>query len=439
MRTSMSTLFTRLLRILSIKSQHHDDVWLFLSCTIRDMQLLLFVHVSFLLSQNCFYGNILISDREKEYFMPVTHTEVLSVLAERMNKFEQAMDPLHRKQTGSYYTSLDLSMVMMEELVNSLPKKKKKELYKLRFLEPCVGTGSFVFAYLAGAAYLGFTKEQYHELLTNIYVCDINQEALDQYRTSLTFLAKKMFGIELDDEYFDSHIGGGLLFNVNSAMPRYISIDEVFGENSEQSFDIVATNPPYKNLKAEYAHYNDRAERELDKLRYSIIGSGAANYLKYSAAGVLNLYKLFIEEIVERYAKNDASVSLLIPSSLLTDKTCEKLRTQLIRTYSIKSIKIIGEESRFVDAQQALCALLAVKGAKMGKIKISTDYGGKSEETISAKAGDIITPGNGNAIIVMKGEDCDTYHKMSTFPKIKDLPYIINMRGELDLTAPAAE
>lgn len=366
--------------------------------------------------------------------MPVTHTEVLSVLAERMDRFEQAMDPLHRKQTGSYYTSLDLSMVMMEELVNSLPKKKKKELYKLRFLEPCVGTGSFVFAYLAGAAHLGFTKEQYHELLTNIYVCDINQEALEQYRTSLIFLAKKMFGIELDDEYFDSHIGGGLLFDVNSVMPRYISIDEVFDENSEQSFDIVATNPPYKNLKAEYTHYNDRAEHELDKLRYSLIGSGAANCLKYSTVGVLNLYKLFIEEIVERYAKNDASVSLLIPSSLLTDKTCEKLRTQLIRTYAIKSIKLIGEGSRFVDAQQALCALLAVKGAKMGEIRISTDYGSKSEETISAKAGDIITPRNGNAILVLKGEDCDIYRKMSKFPKIKDLPYIINMRGELDLT-----
>ena len=59
--------------------------------------------------------------------MPL-YNEILTVLAEQMNAFEQAIDPLHRKQTGSYYTSLELSAVMMEELINSLPKKKKSML-----------------------------------------------------------------------------------------------------------------------------------------------------------------------------------------------------------------------------------------------------------------------------------------------------------------------
>lgn len=367
--------------------------------------------------------------------MPVNHRDVLSVLAEQISSFEQAFDPLHRKQTGSYYTSLELSTVMMEELINTLPKKKKSSLFKLRFLEPCVGTGSFVFAYLEVAARIGFTKEQYEELLSNIYVCDINRAALDQYQSSLTFLAENLFGVTLNDEYFEKHIGGGLLFDVDNDMPRYISIDEVFGKGSEQSFDIVATNPPYKNLKAEHSHYEDNAKHELDKIRYSLIGSGAASYLKYSVVGVLNLYKLFVEEIIERYTKKDASISLLIPSSLLTDKTCERLRTRLIGTYAIKSIKIIGEESHFVDAQQALCALLAIKGGKTGKIKISTNYGGKTEETITVQSNDVITPGNGNSILVMNGEDYAIYRKLGAFPKIKDLPYIINMRGELDLTA----
>lgn len=363
------------------------------------------------------------------------NNEILSILAEQMTAFEQSLDPLHRKQTGSYYTSLELSAVMMNELISALPKRKRDELYKLRFLEPCVGTGSFVFAYLLAASRLGFTEVQYEELISNIYVCDINRAALQQYCESLSFLTKKLFGIVLSNEYFMKNVGGGLLFDVDSEIPRYISIDEVFGVGSEQSFDIVATNPPYKNLKAEHSHYRTGSECEVDKLRYSHISSAATANLRYSAVGVLNLYKLFVEEIIEKYTKKDGSISLLIPSSLLTDKTCEKLRTRLLQTYAIKSIKIIGENSRFVDAQQALCAFLAIKGRKNGKIKVSTDYGGKLEETTSINSDDVIMPGNGNAILVMCGEDYTRYRKMVAFPKIRDLPYIVNMRGELDLTS----
>lgn len=361
--------------------------------------------------------------------------EIIPVLAKQIKEFEQGINTLRRKQTGSYYTSLELSIVMMEELIRNLTKDKRENLYKLRFLEPCVGTGSFVFAYLIGAYRLGFNRKQYDELINNIFVCDINLKALEQYKNSLAYVAENLFGITLDATYFEKHIGGGLLFDVDSDIPSYISIDEVWGLNSMNSFDIVATNPPYKNLKAEQPHYADPADHSLDKKRYALISTGVANSLYYATTGVLNLYKLFVEEIIERYIANDGIVSLLIPSSLLTDKTCEKLRTRIIQTAAIKSIMIIGEESRFVDSQQALCALLAVKGQQASSITISTDYGGKSEETISVKTKDVIIADAGNAILAMKGEEYDTFQKLNKFPKVRELNYIINMRGELDLTS----
>ncbi|MDA8233866.1 MAG: Alw26I/Eco31I/Esp3I family type II restriction adenine-specific DNA-methyltransferase [Clostridia bacterium] len=348
--------------------------------------------------------------------------------------FENSIDPLQRKQTGSYYTSLELTIAMMEELVVKLPTQKRERLYTLRFLEPCVGTGNFIFAYLLVAQSLNFTKEQYHELIENIYVCDINIAALSHYKNMLRFIADACFGISLTDEYFEKHIGGGVLFDVNSSTPHYIALDEVFGNGFEHSFDIIATNPPYKNLKAERSHYPSEQEHEEDKKRYASITDVASGYLRHSISGVVNLYKLFVEEIVERYAAPDAEIALLIPSSILTDKTCEKLRSRILDTSAFLSIKAIAENNRFVDAQQALCAILLRKGVKGGKIDVSTNYGGINEETVIVSTDDVLARNNGNMLLTLKADEYDILHKMNLYPKIKDLDFIVNMRGELDLT-----
>jgi DNA-cytosine methyltransferase len=364
-----------------------------------------------------------------------TIAEILPVLTRDMKQFETSINALHRKQTGSYYTSIDLSIVMMDELINTLPKSKRESLYSLRFLEPCVGTGSFVFAYLIIAKKLGFSKKQYVALLNNIYVCDINATAIKQYKKSLKTLAKNLFDINLDDHYFDTHTGKALLFDVNSELPRYISINEIFGRDAENSFDIVATNPPYKNLKAENSCYTDTNVLEMDKMRYKLIAKSASQNMRYSTVGVLNLYKIFVEEIIERYAAKNGHVSLLIPSSLLTDKTCEKLRTRILESCSIKSIRTIQETNHFIDARQAICTLLLEKGSTSGEIDITTDYSSSNENTISAKASDVISNDFGNAIVALTGNDLEKFRMMNNYPKIKDLDYIVNMRGELDLTA----
>ena len=366
-----------------------------------------------------------------------SYNDIIHAVAKNMRRFETSIDSLQRKQTGSYYTSLELSIDMMRELIQKLPQAKRDCLYSLRFLEPCVGMGSFVFAYLFTAKELGFTKEQYRELLNNIYVCDVNDSAIIEYKRIFQILADKLFAIKLDDNYFYPRIGNALLFDVDSEYPRYISIDEIFGEGSENSFDIVATNPPYKNLRAERSHYLNDSALEADKIRYKLIAEAASDNLCYSAVGVLNLYKLFVEEILERYVTKDGHASLLIPSSLLTDKTCEKLRTRLLDICAIKSIKTMGEESQFIDAQQAVCALLITKDKANtdSAIEITTDYRGKNEEVIQTEINDIISASLCNAILTLTKDEFKLFNSMNKYPKIKDLDYIVNMRGELDLTA----
>jgi len=359
----------------------------------------------------------------------------LASVAIEENKIDRTMPFLRRKQTGSFYTAEDLTSEMMEELIHSLSPEKRNRLYELRFLEPCVGEGSFVFSYLTAAQRLGFTREQYRCMLNNIWVCDINQEALHAYRETLSELAMVYFEIYLDDTYFAEHIGGALLFNLESDTPTYTLIEKLFSNASANSFDIVVTNPPYKNLKAERSHYPSTDEYQADKARYAAVHYQASRHLHYSVKGVNNIYKFFVEEIIERYATKDGVISLLIPSSILTDKTCELLRKRIFDIAAVKSIKIIGEESTVVDAQQALCALLIHKAARSKTIEICQNYGSPQAKTISIETAKAVDTSLGYSILVLEPLEYRKLQKLKSFPTIKELSFIFNMRGELDLTS----
>lgn len=348
---------------------------------------------------------------------------------------EHSMNSLHRKQTGSYYTDLELTFAMMQEMVDSLPDEKKKVLYKCTFLEPCVGTGNFVFSYLRVCKGLNFSLEEYSMLLNNIYVCDINSIALSVYRKNLTTFAFDSFGIELDEDYFKTHIGSGLLVDVDSEKMDYIPISNVFSLDVVQSgFDFVVTNPPYKNLKAEKGHYESEDEYVKDRTKYREIGKIASRYFPNSSSGTINLYKLFVEEIIQRYLAKDGVGSLLIPASILSDKTCSNLRTLLLDTTSVKAIRIISEDSNYVDASQALCSVLFHKGEKSESILVDGSFHGDITSAITVSVSDIIDETTGNAILVLSKEQYAQRRKMRIHPSLASLSYIKNLRGELDLT-----
>ena len=203
----------------------------------------------------------------------ITNDSLWLTIGKDSFEFEHSMDSLHRKQTGSYYTDLELTLAMMKEMVASLDEDTRKHIYLKRFLEPCVGTGNFVFAYLKVCKDLGFTKEQNKQLLDNIYVCDINQQALEVYKKNFSAIAYAYFGIEIEEKYYDSHLGTGLMINVDAEETDYISLGDVFGEEiANERFFFVVTNPPYKNLKAEKAHYKTKQQYERDKEKYAAIG-----------------------------------------------------------------------------------------------------------------------------------------------------------------------
>ena len=365
------------------------------------------------------------------------YTELWSYLNEKSRFIEREMDALKRKRTGSYYTDLELTDVMMRELVEHLKiRDSTKKICEYRFLEPCVGAGNFVFSYIKAVRETGINAKEAQVMLNNIYVADVNMKALNGYRESLKKIAMLFWNIDLSDEYFEKHLGMGLLVDITATQLNYICINEVFPtEVVGDGFDIVATNPPYKNLKAERGHYGNNDEYDMDKDKYSVISKTVLKHFKYSTDGVLNLYKLFVEEIIDHYANETAFVSLLIPASIMSDKTCMKLRTHILKDNKLISVKIIEEGSHYVDAQQALSTLLLQKGKKTDKVVIIKDYYNNPKNIVKVAIEDILNEKTGNAIVAISPKEYKILRKLRQFPIVKELSFVVNLRGELDLTA----
>ena len=63
------------------------------------------------------------------------NSQVWSNIANSSYNFEHSMDPLHRKQTGSYYTALELTYTMMKDLVCSFTSEEKKNIVEKDFAQ----------------------------------------------------------------------------------------------------------------------------------------------------------------------------------------------------------------------------------------------------------------------------------------------------------------
>lgn len=355
-------------------------------------------------------------------------------LVESCKEFENSLSSTYKKQTGSYYTGFQMALAMTSDLIEQFRRKYgKEELCNKIFLEPCGGSGNFIFAYLYNISNIGFSKTEIRKIIQNIYYCDSNIKASDFYKNHFAEFCQNFFDIALDEHYFSSHIGGSLLFDVTNENPVYISLKDVF-PNLEKA-DIVITNPPYKNFKAETKHYDSMENYERDSEIYSKIRTLSQSHLKYSTDGIINFYKLFTEETLENYTDKNSFLNLLIPSSILSDKSCVDLRKHILKNYKIISIKMIPEGVDVVDAQQSLCAVLIDKSASTNKISVYKDFYHFPKDNSDISLSDIKQLSDDWNILPLSKDDFSKLKALKSFPKVKDLHYIKNLRGELDITA----
>lgn len=354
--------------------------------------------------------------------MKFNFIENLKILS---NEYEVSLDSNFRKYNGIYYTGIDLAIKIVEELMK---KNTVTDIWNLKFLEPAVGVGNFVFAYLYFISKnYKLTQEQVKILYSNIYVCDSDDKALKIFRSKFIESSEHLFGIELDDNFIPN-IGGAVIYDLDSKK-LYTSIEKYFGK---QKYDVIITNPPYKSLRAEKRHYSTKDEYELDRKNYEEIKIDIKERYKLSGASNANIYKYFVEEILLNYSHEKSCIGLLIPASILKDKSCVSLREYLINNTNLFQVTSLEENNKYLKANQALSYLLIEKGEnKTGEVLVTRM---EKEEIKLITTVDEINKREGKEIIILSEEENKLLQKMEAVPKLKELDSIKVLRGELDLT-----
>ena len=279
--------------------------------------------------------------------------------------------PEVRKAGGVYYTPQYVVDYIVENTLGKLIEgKNPKEVSKIKVIDPACGSGSFLIG--AYQYLLDYHKNYYSEngkpskgkkdspltpegnlttsekkriLLNNIYGVDIDVNAVEV--TKLSLLLKCMEGETqasianqmklfnervlptlddniksgnslIDTDFYDSQIDFGeekkvKPFNWRNAFP------EVFKSGG---FDVAIGNPPYDVM-------------EKDRLGNAVPHLALQEYIKfnnsYEAAlgGKLNLFRFFVVKF-NRLTKIKGRYGMIIPSSILGDKSCSLTREFLL-------------------------------------------------------------------------------------------------------------
>ncbi len=348
-------------------------------------------------------------------------------LQSKMDFYERDFDEIIKQKYGIYWTNLDLSYQIVNNLFNSFSQSFLEDISHKKILEPCVGMGSFIFSFLRKIFEYGYSKEKVERLVKNIYFCDIDENILNRFTICYKKFVWDLFEIDISEDLIKTNSSNGLIFNKFSS--DYLSIDSVFGKKIK--FDIVITNPPYKGLKVDSKNYSKLDEYELDKNFYNNLSKNLIKNFSLSNQGVPNLYKFFVEKIILEYANDGAYIALLIPNTFLADKTTLNLRKYLVENTKINRIDLFSENSVvFSGVTQALTTIY-IENQKVNSYSIEfNERNLKNEISIDL----IKTLDENFSLIRYEQKDIGILTQLNAFPKIKSLSCVKNQRGELDLT-----
>jgi Alw26I/Eco31I/Esp3I family type II restriction m6 adenine DNA methyltransferase len=339
-----------------------------------------------------------------------------------------------RKHNGIYYTDYYIASLITNETLNFY--NKTINLLSKSFLEPCSGIGIFALAYLDNviAKQKHFTNVEVQTLINNMYFADIDAEAISLLSQIIPFyiFAKYKFKIVIP---LKNLYVGDILFDLKNNNIKKNDPLQIF--NKTDGFDIILTNPPYKLLKANSNKYNNETDFYKNQITKLLNFIRINHTYKYNN-GTLNLYKLFIEEIVENYTNTNGKVGLLIPSTLLSDKQSFELRNRMVNNYQLSTIHTIPEKNEFfIDVSQAFCFFALDKSQKSQILKIKSNISKISDlinDPIILNKERIKSISSLQEIVSTDNKGWDILLKIHKHKKIKEFPLITNLRGELDLT-----
>jgi len=350
------------------------------------------------------------------------------------NKKKNGID---RKLYGIFYTPYELAKIIVKRTLAGNENLEEKV-----FLEPCAGLGSFTINYIDFVlkhSRKKITKDFIQKLLKNIYTVEIDEKAVEIYKELLKLYFKMEWNLEISNKDIQNNISSkGLIFSKDF---NYIDLKNLFGTNFNGA-DIVITNPPYYNLRFVSREWITKKEAIAAKehIRRILELIETKDY-KHQGSGTKNLYKVFMEEIIQYYTKKTAKIGLLIPYSFLTTSSNMELRALLFKNKSVTSIQKVEENIKDfypvgqtmvilnidkegghnrIDIFEPICTANSINN---NKLKVSIYCDKLNEKSV-----------NGFKIADINEIGYEILEKMQAHPKIKDIKFILNRRGEVDVS-----
>lgn len=342
----------------------------------------------------------------------------------------------HLRENGAVYTLKEITNEMVENTIDKAIQQNTNPR-EITCLDFASGTGRFYFEAVE------ILKEKYNLTLqqivaNNLFAIDIDETALSVLRCKVISLFQKL----------NSEIINALATNIinrNALIPKATLLEE--NENSidltsdfqkafsKGGFDVVFSNPPYCLLKVNkkaneqqklngyYVNLQSKVQNEINFFRTSGV-------YQYSIEGMLNYYQLSIEMIL-RLTKTNGQIGIICPSSLFADLTSAKLRKHILTSHKLHFIRYYPEASRlFENVSQSTVIFYLQKNGKTDKIGIEMSNNTFEIDFETIKN---VFPTNFE-IPLIDETGWSILSKISKQKKIKEIPFIRNRRGELDLT-----
>jgi Alw26I/Eco31I/Esp3I family type II restriction m6 adenine DNA methyltransferase len=316
-------------------------------------------------------------------------------------------------------------------------------------LDPAVGAGALLIeAFLKLQRKLGAA-----DALGCLYGVDIDPALVELTAITLAFLAEQwrdgrpgLLGSQLV-------VGDSLLAPLDGPDSWHSWFPAVLRGGG---FGGVVMNPPYGQLKVNQSTLPARSgdskearairDRALDEARQRVASTAAAlrrhpDY-RFAHGGVPDLPRFFIERGLSLLPEH-GSLACIVPSTFLADHRSRAIRRHLLDDRRVREIDLIPEDAHlFPDVNQPTCVI--VVGARPGtsgirvrrRVTSAADLREGPDVVISRQLIATVDPDE-RRIPNCAPEDLRVLEAMHEHPRLGDVPWITNLRGELDLTIDA--
>lgn len=320
-------------------------------------------------------------------------------------------------ELGAVYTQSHIA----NDIVKGTLENLSVSIEKAKILDFACGTGRFY------EQIVSHFENKTYAILNNIYALDIDKTALHITKLkALTYFDK----ITIDEcQIISNHIilRNGLRKNdLFFPEPLYISAED-FDGLTEARFDAIVSNPPYLVLKP---NKSKEGVGTVDNIQEQVTYYRNSGIYVYSIEGMLNLYQLSIERMLQML-KSNGVLGIICPSTLFGDVSATKLRKHLLLQNNVLYIKFFAERIPiFENVNQATNIFILKKGIPSKKIIINEENETFEVDIELVKE---LFPKN-LEIPAIKASEWKILKKLSSLKKLKQISSIRNRRGELDLT-----